>query len=310
MTSVEERMPSMTVQVECRSPFDLGLSLRAMSGFGRSAAQEAAGWAPHESETAPILRLGVRLDGVPTLLEIGETSPGSVVMTASAHPGPAAPGALHRLAARVLNADLELQPFYDRAAGHPVLGPLTRSLRGLKAFRPASLFDMLVIAVIEQQISLLAAYRIRERLVARFGAEVEGEPVFPAPDTLAAARLEDLTACGLSARKAEYVSGLARQVAGGDLDLEAFDTMPSDEVRERIVAIRGFGPWSADYTLIRGLARPDAVPVDDLGIRTVVGTMLGDGSRPSAAEVSALLAPFAPYRGLAAFYLLVAQRLL
>ena len=58
------------------------------------------------------------------------------------------------LAERVINAGLDLKPFYELAVGHPVLGPLTRSLHGLKPFRPASLFDMLVTAVIEQQISL------------------------------------------------------------------------------------------------------------------------------------------------------------
>jgi DNA-3-methyladenine glycosylase II len=231
-------------------------------------------------------------------------------MTAEASPAPASSIVVRGMAARVLNADLDLQPFYDLAAGHAVMGPVTRALHGLKGFRPTSPFDMLVIAVIEQQISLAAAHHIRARLVARFGAEVEGEPVFPTPDALAAASLDELTACGLSGRKAEYVSDLAQKVARGEFDLDALETAPSDEVRERIVALRGFGPWSADYFLIRGLARPDALPADDLGIRTIVGKMLGDGGRPSAAEVGTLLAPLAPYRGLAAFYLLVAQRLL
>ncbi len=79
-------------------------------------------------------------------------------------------------------------------------------------------------------------------------------------------------------------------------------------MRARIVSLRGFGPWSAEYVLIRGLARADAVPVDDLAIRTVIGKLLGDGGRPTSAEAAALLVPLAPYRGLAAFYLLVADR--
>jgi DNA-3-methyladenine glycosylase II len=96
----------------------------------------------------------------------------------------------------------------------------------------------------------------------------------------------------------------------GTFDVDALETASTEEVKERIVALRGFGPWSAEYVLIRGLARPDSVPVDDLGIRTVVGNLMGDGERPSAEQVAAMLAPFAPYRGLAAFYLLVAARLL
>jgi DNA-3-methyladenine glycosylase II len=315
--SGDERMPMGAIRVECRQPFDFELSLRAARSFGLTAAQVAAirqtgtrQAGEVRTEASLEMRLGVWLDDRPTLLEIRADKSHPGVIQAEARPVPASRSALHALAARVVNAALELQPFYDQAAGHPVLGRVTRSLHGLKAFRPSGLFDMLVTAIIEQQISLLAARSIRSRLIAGFGAEVEGEPVFPAPSTLAEASLDELTACGLSRRKAEYVSGLAREVSAGSLDLQALETAPSDTVRERVVSLRGFGPWSAEYVLIRGLARPDAVPVDDLGIRTVVGRLLGNGDRPTPAQVAALLAPLAPFRGLAAFYLLVAARLL
>jgi DNA-3-methyladenine glycosylase II len=298
------------VDVRCRASFDLDLSLRAMRSFGLSSAPGAP--AAAELAAAPeraVLRLGVRLEGRPTLIEIRQLQPSPPVVRAEARPAPMSVDNLRVLVERVVNAGLDLEPFYEVAAGHPVLGPLTRSLHGLKPFRPAGLFDMLVTAVIEQQISLVAARRIRARLVGRFGEEVEGEPVFPEPLMLARAPLDELTQCGLSRRKAEYVTGVAKEIVDGTLDLDALENASSDEVRDRIVALRGFGPWSADYVLIRGLARVDAVPFDDLGIRTVIGTSLGDGSRPTSAAAAALLAPLAPYRGLAAFYLLVAGRL-
>ena len=89
----------------------------------------------------------------------------------------------------------------------------------------------------------------------------------------------------------------------------ALKTLPDEEVRSRLVTLRGWGPWSANYFLVRGLARPDCVPTDDLAIRSVVGRYLGDGTRASAAQVEQLLAPFAPYRGMAAFYLEAHERL-
>lgn len=308
---------SMTVDVECRGPFDLSLSLRAMHSFGRAAGGPAgrqpggaAGAVSAAAEAGEsLLRQGARIDGRPTLIEIHQIRPAPPVVRAEARPAPTSRAVLSAMVARIVNADLDLGPFYEMAGGHPVLGPLPRSLRGLKPFRPADLFEMLVTAVIEQQISLLAARRIRERLVARFGSEVEGEPLFPTPKTLASASLDDLTACGLSRRKAEYTVGVAGHIVDGSLDLDQLEQASSEEVRQRIDALRGFGPWSADYVLIRGLARPDAIPVDDLGVRTVVGKWLGDGSRPSPERTAALLAPLAPFRGLAAFYLLVASRL-
>ena len=310
----------MTVDIECRGPFDLSLSLRAMRSFSRTAAELRAepplvpdgpgASAPGgEPSTAQILREGVRMGGRPTVLEVRQTQAEPPVVRAEARPAPGSSADLAAMAGRVVNAGLDLAPFYEVAAGHAVLGPLTRTLHGAKPFRPSGLFEMLVTAIIEQQISLVAAYRIRERLVARFGDEAEGEPVFPAPETLATAPLEHLTACGLSGRKAEYTVGVAGQIVDGSLDLERLEVASNEEVKERLVALRGFGNWSADYVLIRGLARPDAVPVDDLAVRTIIGKWLGDGSRPSPEQTAALLAPLAPYRGLAAFYLLVASSL-
>jgi DNA-3-methyladenine glycosylase II len=216
---------------------------------------------------------------------------------------------LEALAEWITLAELDLSHFYALCDGHPRLGPVTRLLHGLKHFRPASLFEMAVIAITEQRISLTAAYRIRERLVRRFGQEVGGLWVFPDPERLSSENPSELTSCGLSGRKAEYVSELARSVEDGSLDLDSMKAMGDDEARAFIMARRGFGRWSADYILVRGLGRADVVPADDLGVRTVPGRALGAGSRLTAAEVDRALLPFRPYRGLATFYLLAHARL-
>ena len=186
---------------------------------------------------------------------------------------------------------------------------MVKDLAGLKPMRPASLLEMAVIVITEQQISLAAAGSIRSRLVARYGDLVEGVWVFPDAHRLAGATLEDLRACGYSQRKAEYILEFARQVADGRLDLQALKDLPDEAVRSRLTGLRGWGPWSANYFLVRGLARPDSLPSDDLAIRSVVGKYLGDGTRPSPGQVEQLLAPFAPYRGIAAFYLEAHARL-
>ena len=242
------------------------------------------------------------------MVEVRQTRSDPAALAAESRPVSSS-GALRTLVARVVNADLDLRPFYSLVAEHPVLGPLTGRFHGLKPFRPADLFDMLVTAVIEQQISLAAAGRIRSRLVERFGDEIEGMPVFPRPGVLAETPLEALKACGLSLRKADYVSGVAQEIAAGALDLGELQAASVEDVRTRITALRGFGPWSADYVLVRGLGRMDVVPMDDLGIRSALGEWLGDGRRLTSGEAEQVLAPFAPYRGLVAFYLLVAGRL-
>ena len=180
----------------------------------------------------------------------------------------------------------------------------------MRPFRPASLFEMLAIAITEQQISMRVAEVMRERLTARFGDMVDGAPVFPDESSLEGATLAGLVSCGLSHRKAEYIRDLSKDVASGRLDLEGLKGLPDEEAFQALTRIRGVGPWTADYVLVRGLGRVDRVPVEDLGIRGVVGKYLGKGQRiEDRDEVLPLLQPFAPYRGLAAYYMLVYDRM-
>ena len=114
---------------------------------------------------------------------------------------------------------------------------------------------------------------------------------------------------GLTRQKADYIHTLSLRVASGELHLDSLKSMSDAEAKETIGGFRGFGAWSADYVLLRGLARPDIVPTGDIAIGDVVGKYLGDGLRTSSDGVAELLEPFRPYRGLQAFYLLVYRRL-
>ncbi len=278
-------------------PYDLALSLAA-----------AASFAPDPATDPSVLRTAVRLGGQPVLLEVRQVESHPPLLEVACSSAQDA-DQLAKVAAWMLFADLNLRPFYSLLSGHAGLDAVARRLHGLKPMRPASLFEMAVVAVTEQQISLAAAYRIRARLIERFGDSVEGFPVFPPPARLARAPLAALADCGLSRRKAEYIGGLAKAVVAGSVELEQLKDLPDAQARAFITDWRGFGSWSADYILVRGLGRLDVVPADDLGIRTVVGAYLGDGSRMAPDEVSESLAAFAPYRGLAAFYLLADARL-
>ena len=299
----------IAVTLESIGPYDLQLSLRVARSF-----------APVDLErpVPETLRFAARIDGLPVLIEVRQEGRDADRLEATLEispPGQAGgdaapdPTSLATMAARLINADLDLRSFYRAAADHPVLGPLTNRLHGLKAFRPSSLFEMLVIAVVEQQISLAAAYRIREKLVRWFGDPVGDQIAFPTPATLAEASERSLMECGLSKRKAEYIGGLAELLVTGAVAPEAWALLPDDDVREHIMAMRGFGRWSADYVLVRGLGRPDVVPVDDLAIQSLLGRVLGDGSRLAPDEVRGVLEPFAPFRGLAVFYILAGSRM-
>ncbi|HEX7363780.1 MAG TPA: DNA-3-methyladenine glycosylase [Dehalococcoidia bacterium] len=292
-TIVDDAQADISITVV--QPYDFALSLRAMRSFQSVAA-----------EPEPRLRMAARLGNKPAVVEIwlGAKS----ALKASSRPKVDN----EQLRAAVewsLFTELDLKPFYHLVSKNPKLAWLTQKLYGLKPSRPATLFEMAVTAITEQQISLAAAYQIRNRVVQRFGKPVEDLLVFPEPQALAEAPLEDLRSCGLSRQKSEYIRGLAGKIVAGDLDLDSLKYMATDSARETIMKIKGFGRWSADYILIRGLARPDCVPVDDLGVREVVGKYLGNSVRPTAEQAAAKLEPFRPFRGLLAFYFLAAHRL-
>ncbi|MBW1988528.1 MAG: DNA-3-methyladenine glycosylase 2 family protein [Deltaproteobacteria bacterium] len=287
-------MKRRTIRLE--GPYDLALSLKLQSSFSAEDGADPA-----------VFRAGLRVCGKAAMARAVQKAHGQPmveVSTDSRHPDEAAAAVEW-----MLFSSLDLKPFYRAVSGHPVLGKIVKKYHGVKPLRPQTLFEMLVVAVTEQQISMAAARKIRGRVVERFGEAAGDLPVFPAPRALARASIEDLMACGLSRRKAEYIQDLAQKVENGSFDPEGLRDLDDGEVRREVESLRGFGRWSADYLLVRGLGRADVVPVDDLGVRDVVGRYLGDGKRMGAEDVKKALEPLAPFRGLAVYYLFAESRL-
>lgn len=214
-------------------------------------------------------------------------------------------------AAAVLRAsfglDDDLDAFSAAVAGDPVLARLVASLAGLRLVRTGTAFEALVWAVIGQQISLSVAYRLKAALVRAFGVSLtlDGQTswAFPTAEALSCATAPQLAALGLGARKAETILLAARQVTDGSLDLDALRRLPRETALARLQALRGVGPWTAAYTLLRGVGALDVCPAGDLGLRREVGRLFGDGATASAATVSALAERWGAWRGYVAFYL-------
>ena len=153
-------------------------------------------------------------------------------------------------------------------------------------------------SITAQQVSLIAASAIRGRFIERLGVQAGEAYAFPTRARVAGSDEAELVELGFSRRKAEYVIGLARD----DLDLEGLHLLPDDEVRARLVAVRGLGPWTAEWFLGRHLARPRAWPVGDLALRKAVDLFYG-------CDVHELGPRLDPFQNLSAHYLLTASRM-
>ena len=201
---------------------------------------------------------------------------------------------------KLLGVEFDLDDFYAFAATEPILGQLADELRGLRPPLAVEPFESIVTSITAQQVSLHAAFAIRNRLIERFGARAEHAYAFPTRERLALAEPDEITAVGFSRRKAEYVIGLARS----DLDLDALALLLDEEVKAALTALPGIGEWTADWFLARHLARPRAWPAGDLALRKAASRFYGDGRDLSIQETRALGERFDPFQNLTAHYLL------
>jgi DNA-3-methyladenine glycosylase II len=208
--------------------------------------------------------------------------------------------AIEPVARKLLGAEFELDPFSAFAETEPVLARLVPSLRGLRPPIAVEPFETLVTSISAQQVSLFAAFAVRNRLIERFGVRAALAYAFPTRERLALSDPAELAQLGFSRRKAEYVVGIARS----DLDLHALAVLPDDEVKVALTGLTGIGEWTADWFLARHLARPRAWPAGDLGLRKAVSAFYGGGRDLSIQEVRAIADRFDPFQNLTAHYLL------
>jgi DNA-3-methyladenine glycosylase II len=200
---------------------------------------------------------------------------------------------------KLLGLEFDLDSFYAFATSEPVLAQLVPALSGLRPPLAPDPFESLVTSITAQQVSLFAAFKIRNRLIAAYGERANEAYAFPSRERLALADPGKLLTLGFSRRKAEYVTGLARS----DLDLDGLQLLPDEEVKAQLVAQRGLGEWTADWFLARHLARPQAWPAGDLGLRKAVAAFYGDVD-----DVRAFGARFSQFQNLTAHYLLTGLR--
>ena len=214
-----------------------------------------------------------------------------------------------RLKARVLTLSPEpsaLTPAgYDKARRHlmrrdPVLGAAIKKIGacGMADRQRKDHLSALVGSIVSQQLSTKAAATIFGRFLALF-------PDGHIPDAAAIAAHSDevLRGVGLSGQKVSYLRDLSARIADGRLKLDEIETLPDEEVIERLVAVRGFGRWTAEMFLMFRLHRPDVLPGGDLGIVVAIQRLYKLRKRPDAKRVLKIGEAWRPYRSVASWYL-------
>lgn len=197
---------------------------------------------------------------------------------------------------RLLDADCDPVAVDEHLGADPLLGPLVAALPGLRMPGQTDGDELAVRAVVGQQVSLAGARTVTGRLVAEHGAVVTSvfpglSRLFPRAATLAALDPETLP---MPRARGRALVGLAGALATGEVVLDR--GADRDAVRASLVALRGIGPWTADYVALRALGDPDVWLPTDLAVRRVVAAL---GGPADAAGVAALGEAWRPWRSYA-----------
>jgi DNA-3-methyladenine glycosylase II len=258
-----------------------------------------------EQVDAAGLRKGVLLGGVPVVLEVA-FAPGAAHCTIDAdgigEPTPALMNEAFEALRSILGLRIDPAAFAGFVQGDPVLGPVVARQPGLRIVQSATIFEALTWAIIGQQINLPFAISLRRTFIELAGrAHTSGLWCYPEAPDVARLALEDLTSRKFSTAKAETLLRFARLVAEGKLVLDR--ARPAAEVVEELLAIKGIGPWTVNYALLRGYGYPDCSLQGDVAVRTAFHRLLGGAERPGIAATEKLLERYAPHRTMAAAYL-------
>jgi len=188
--------------------------------------------------------------------------------------------------------------FWGDAKAHlrsvdPVIGAVIDAHESPPLRSKGRVFETLIHAIVGQQISAKAADAVWGRL-----CELVGDVT---PETVAGHSPESLRAVGLSGRKVEYILGLA--TTGRWVDTLEWSALSDIEVRKKLIALRGIGPWTVEMVLIFSLLRPDVLPLGDIGVIRAVEQLYVSGAPLTAEQVGKIAEKWAPYRSAATWYL-------
>ena len=284
------------------------LRLSARAPFALPAVVRSHGWielAPFSTDEGDDgLSYVTRLDGERVAALRVQPAEGGVRVVVDGPLDEAARDQVARQVTWMLGLDQDFTDFYALARKEPKLAHVLEQSQG-RLLRAPTLFEDTVKTILTTNTTWGGTIRMVEALVQQFGAPLPADPArhaFPTPARLAATDEETLRADVRLGYRAPYVLALARDVAEGTLDLEAFKSpdLSTPVLRKRLRAIKGVGAYAA-ASLLMLLGRYDCVPVDSWAVK-LVSHEWHAGAPVGREEVEAAFARWGAWQGLAYWF--------
>jgi DNA-3-methyladenine glycosylase II len=250
----------------------------------------------------------LKADQEPFLIKIGHRNEAIQVEFPLGEPTANAKKMAMKFVLEWFDLNRDLTGFYQMAQTDKIMNPVVSKFRGLRIIGIPDLFEALTWAIIGQQINLTFAYTLKKRFVERFGESLtfEGETywLFPPASQIAEIDTEVLRELQFTARKAEYVIGVAQAMAQGKLSKEILLQKQDDQqIHDDLTKLRGIGAWSADYVMMKCLLKSAAFPIADVGLHNAIRVQLGLDKKPTIQEIEEMSSGWTGWEAYAVFYL-------
>lgn len=209
----------------------------------------------------------------------------------------------------VLDMEYDLKPLYEfMVDSDPILRRVRNNNYGLRSSYYCTVYEAIIVAIVQQQIALKVASQIVSLIVRKYGICIRVSTKefweFPSPKELAKASVKGLRDCKLSERKAEYIRNFSQVVAKGEFNPESLKMCDYEQIVDILTSFRGMGRWTAESVIVTSIDVENVNPSGDLGARKAISHFYNDDKLMSEAEVRKFTEKWGKYKGIITYYLI------
>ena len=167
----------------------------------------------------------------------------------------------------------------------------------------------LITLIIEQHICWKTALRAQGWLLRQYGERgvcAGGEVYdFPQPEQLARADRRELAPLKITFKRMDLIRDIAASVCAGAMDLESLGDLPPAQASERLLDIKGVGPWTANNVIGRAFGEYAVISANDVALQAAAQRYFYAGAgKKGARQTQAALDRFGEFAGIAGHFTL------
>lgn len=204
--------------------------------------------------------------------------------------------------------ETSLEGFYELAENDPILSGVAQQFMGLRMVGIPDFYEAITWGILGQQINIGYAYTLKRRFTEKYGDSVVFENhtywIYPEASTVGKLSIDELLELRLTLRKAEYLLTISQKIVDGQLSkVQLLENSNAQSAEKQLITLRGIGPWTANYVLMRCLRMGDAFPMADIGVLNGIQKLGKQEARPDKEQMNQFKERWGTWCSYATFYI-------